>query len=78
MSIDSNITNNSLAVIETEMGNFFYGDILNDLLYESKDSVWSIICEASKRNTIPDLPDIQKIINDTARKIGNKDAKVWN
>lgn len=74
-NINSNGTNNSLAVIETESGNFFYGDILNDLLYESNDSVWSMICEANKTSN---LPDIQKIINDTAKKIGKKDAKVWN
>lgn len=77
-NVNSNGTNNTIAVIETESGNFFYGNILNDLLYESKDSVWSMICEANKHNKISDLPDIQKIINDTARKIGNKDAKIWN
>ena len=73
-------TNNAtavLTVITTESGDFFYGDLIDELLFVNKYSVWNMLKMAHKVD-MPDFPDIQEITTEISNKIGNKDAKVWN
>ena len=73
-------TNNEtavLAAITTESGDFFYGNLINELLFANKYSVWNMLKMAHKAD-MPDFPDIQEITAEVSDKIGNKNAKIWN
>ncbi len=50
---------------------YFYGEQLNQMLAESKYSVWSLAAGAAQHNGCSSLPDISEIFNHTTQTVGD-------
>lgn len=62
----------ALVVIDTANGKkYFFGDPLNQLLVESKYSVWSLAAGAAQHNGCSQLPDINDIFRHVTTTVGN-------
>ena len=68
-----------IVTVTSKMGNFFVGDTINDYLYTLRLSVWNILTSVYKQNDGGrDIPDLQYIVERNAKKIGTKEARIWN
>lgn len=65
--------------LETKAGIFWVGDDINKYLFNSPLSVWNIVMYIySQKHGKENLPDLQQMIRENARNIGNPDVRVWN
>lgn len=72
---NANVRHTPLFTADTDMGTFVFGDSITDLL----NKVWTLSKAAYDKNGMEKkLPDIQKLSNENAKKVGNPDARVWN
>lgn len=69
----------AMVKLETDAGNFYIGDAINQYLFNTPYSVWNII-SSIYRDMHKDavLPDIKSVITANSANMGNKDYKVWD
>lgn len=64
--------------LETDAGMFYVGDSINKYLYNDPKSAINIVCTIySQKKGNEKIPDLQKIMENSAKKMGNKEAKIW-
>ena len=65
--------------LETDAGIFYVGDSINKYLYNDPKSAVNIICTIyGKKKGNDNIPDLQKIMENSAKKMGNKEARIWD
>jgi hypothetical protein len=61
------------VVAETADGaKYFFGDPLNDVLAESKSSVWSLVAKAARDAGCRDLPDMSEMFSHVTKTVGKE------